>query len=251
MSNNKSLKTKFIRWIIAVLFLWTLSEVGVPQLSPHIPWLVGLTWVWAAMMPLLNESTVDNQRFIRLMLTYLTSGLMVALVIPLFLTIGDDWQTAMVFYAGVMSVSGAAFLVYRYGEFWGDAGPAVGALLLTGLAMYLVNKYTLIDSLPLELLIVFLLTVSATFGLFLLVSILSYQNNGTSTKVFGLELASQDNGDDFQPILNADDSESDDSEKPQFSIDIFPPGRIVGNVGGLMALVLEIAILLTLLGVVR
>lgn len=247
MSDN--IKTKFMRWLMVILFLWMLSELGVRQLAPHIPWLVGFTWVWAAMLPLLDDapSLKDNRMFVRLMLAYLTTGGVVAVVIPLFLTLDNDWQAGLIFYAGVISVSGLAFLIYRYGGLGADIGPAAGALFLSGLAMYLVDRYALVNSLPVRLLVVFLLTVSATFCLFMMMAVLTCRY-GPTTAILGRVLIRQEETDeDFQPIV--DDEDEQTGAKGDDSRTLLPPGRIMQSVGGLLALALAAALLLNLVGV--
>lgn len=253
MQNKNGMKTKFIRWVLAVMVLWVLAEMGVAQLRPHIPWLVGLTFVWAVMLPLLDSPVVQhNPVFIRLMLAYVTSGLAVAVIAPFFFDIGGDWQASIIFYGAVISVSGLSFLVHRYGKEWSDAGPAVGALILAGLAMYLVRHYTLGYALLVELSIVFLLTVSATFCLFLLVSIAGLYVIGENEKpanvkeVGGKQEDDQD-VDEFSPLVPIPPS-------PKTSDEVLWGGRIgslttaqmVKSIGSLLALLLLAGILVTL-----
>lgn len=252
MQNTNGMKTKFIRWVLAVMVLWALAELGVAQLRPHIPWLVGLTFVWAVMLPLLDSPVVQhNPVFIRLMLAYVTSGLAVAVIAPFFFDIGGDWQASLIFYGAVISVSGLSFLVHRYGNEWSDAGPAVGALILAGLAMYLVRHYTLGYALLIELSIVFLLTVSATFCLFLLVSIAGLYIIGENEKpasakeVWGKQ--EDEDIDEFSPLVHIPAPSKENDEVLWFGrIGSLTTTQMVKSIGSLLALLLLAGILVTL-----
>lgn len=251
MKNEIGMKTKFIRWILAVMALWALAELGVTQLRPHIPWLVGLTFVWAVMLPLLDSPTVQQSPvFVRLMLAYVTSGLAVAAVAPFFFDVGDDWQASLIFYGAVISVSGLSFLVHRYGREWSDAGPAVGALMLAGLAMYLVRHYSLGYALLIELSIVFLLTVSATFCLFLLVSIAGLYLTGENEKpasVKGSGEKEDEDTDEFSPFVHIPASPKENDEVLWFGrIGSLTTIQMLKSIGSLLALLLLAGILVTL-----
>ena len=107
-----------------LIFLGVLFIIAIVLLIIYpalIPWIGGLilTVVLFFPVPLVKGIWNNDRNFIRLMVAYLTVGILLGVALPLYLgldTIPDHWEVAMLFNGSLIGLSAIGLTIYKFGN---------------------------------------------------------------------------------------------------------------------------------------